>query len=101
MDDPSDGEWKNIRKQVEANYWVRTRADVFPETVEHQCKSSRRDAAFRSGAQIVSTDFQEHGMSSRFGCDYTCSLDDGLPARCNSVNAPEWCNDYDFGPEDA
>ncbi|KAF4119372.1 hypothetical protein GMORB2_4891 [Geosmithia morbida] len=91
----SDEENANIRKQVAANYWVRTRADEPMGTIiGKNCSTEQREAAFRSGAQIVSTDFQAYGMSSRWGCEYACRLDRRRAARCNPVNAPRWCTDW-------
>jgi calcium-dependent phosphoinositide phospholipase C len=49
------------------------------------------DAALRSGAHVVSTDFPEAGMSARYGSDYVARLPDGGPARCNPVNAGRNC----------
>lgn len=81
---------------------MRTRADVPKETVITQkCSHKRRDKAFRSGAQIVSTDYPAYGMSSRWGCDYACRLDGRRAARCNPVNAPDGCDDeYGLEPEE-
>jgi hypothetical protein len=84
---------ENIQKQVRANYWVRTRADVPMDTVLDDCSTTQRDNAFRSGAQIVSTDFQDYGMSSRWGCDYAARLPDRKAAICNPVNGPKGCDD--------
>ncbi|CRK22808.1 hypothetical protein BN1723_012779 [Verticillium longisporum] len=44
-----------------------------------------RDAALASGAQVVSTDFQQYGMSSPSGVDYAVRLEGGRAARCNPV----------------
>ena len=72
---------------------MRTRADEPMDTVLDDCSTVQRDAAFRSGAHIVSTDFQAYGMSSRWGCDYAARLDGHKGARCNPVNGPEGCDD--------
>ena len=57
----------DIRTLVEQGYIVRTRSDA--ETVEaRQTDSSRRDRAFASGAQLVSTDY--YPGRNRFGNDY-------------------------------
>lgn len=86
--DPStDANVEFIQAQVRANYWVRTRSDEPLSTVlEHNCSTSRRDAALRSGAHIVSTDFPAFGMSARWGCDYAVRLPGGKGARCNPVS---------------
>lgn len=89
----------NIQKQVAAGYWVRTRADVPLDTViDHKCNTAMRDAALKSGAQIVSTDFPAYGMSSRWECDYAVRLAGGRTARCNPVNGGKNCSDANLEP---
>jgi Phosphoinositide phospholipase C, Ca2+-dependent len=91
MNEALDGEEQRIREQVGAGFLVRTRADI--PTVEARNGSTvRRDAAFRSGAQYVSTDYPE---PSPFGSGYVARLPGaaGLAARCNPVNAPPGCRD--------
>ena len=83
------GEEEAIRRAVADGYLVRTRADV--PTVEARSGSTvRRDAAFRSGAHYVSTDYPE---DSPFGSGYRARLPgaEKLPARCNPVTAPPGC----------
>ncbi|KFA62486.1 hypothetical protein S40285_08061 [Stachybotrys chlorohalonatus IBT 40285] len=82
----------HIQEQVSLNYYVRTRSDVPMGTVL-ECSTVMRDYAFRSGAQIVSTDFPAWGPSSRWGCDYAVQLPGGKTAQCNPVTAPESCDD--------
>ncbi|KAL7943407.1 hypothetical protein V8C42DRAFT_328944, partial [Trichoderma barbatum] len=91
LNDPStDRDVKFIQAQVRANYWVRTRADEPLTTVlQQKCSISRRDAALRSGAHIVSTDFAAFGMSARWACDYAVRLPGGRGARCNPVIGEE------------
>jgi hypothetical protein len=82
---------QNIRQHVRDRFLVRTRADI--PTVEARSGSTlRRDAAFRSGAQYVSTDYPER---SPFGSGYLARLPgaERLAARCNPVNAPRGCRD--------
>lgn len=87
LNDPTtDADVARIQRQVQAGYWVRTRADVPLATVRDGCATARRDAALRSGAQIVSTDFPAYGMSARWGCDYAVRLPGGRAAACNPVN---------------
>jgi hypothetical protein len=50
-----------------------------------------RDAAFSSGAQIISTDFQAHGMATRWGVDYAVRFPGSRAAICNPVTAPDSC----------
>jgi hypothetical protein len=82
---------ERIRAQVRSGFLVRTRADI--PTVEARSGSTvRRDAAFRSGAQYVSTDYPE---PSPFGSGYVARLPgaETRAARCNPVNAPRGCRD--------
>jgi hypothetical protein len=57
------------------------------------CSTEMREWAFRSGAQIVSTDFPVYGPSSRWRCDYAAQLPGGRAAQCNPVTAPGGCED--------
>lgn len=91
----------NIQRQVAAGYWVRTRADVPLDTVlRDRCDTRRREAALRSGAQIVSTDFPVYGPSARWGCDYAVRLPGGRAARCNPVNGPSKCDEAALEPDE-
>ncbi|KAH8594904.1 acid phosphatase [Bisporella sp. PMI_857] len=87
-----DANLKNIQEQVRKGYWVRTRSDEPIATVTSNDTTSMRDAAFASGAQIVSTDFQGWGMAARYGVDYVVNLPNGASAICNSINAPKGCD---------
>ena len=78
-----------IRDVVSAGYLVRTRADS--DTDEARSGDvTARDAALRSGAQYVSTDYPV--PDPRFGTGYFVAIPDGHPGRCNPVNAPAWCD---------
>jgi len=79
-----------IAELVRRGYYVRTRSDVPLQTVIAN-DSSMLDAALASGAQLVSTDFPQIGMSARYGSDFVAALPDGGPARCNPLNAPRGC----------
>ncbi len=87
LNDPvADG--ARIRELVSAGLLVRTRADA--DTVEARAgDTSRRDAAFASGAQIVSTDFER--ADPRWP-SYVVALPGGGEARCNPVTAPKGCS---------
>jgi hypothetical protein len=80
-----------IRPMVEAGYLVRTRADI-PTQEARTGDTTRRDAAFLSGAHYVSTDYPE---ASPFGSGYIARLPgaERLTARCNPVTAPAGCVD--------
>lgn len=83
------GEETAIRKAVSDGYLVRTRADI-PTEEARSGSTVRRDAAFRSGAHYVSTDYPEE---SPFGSGYRARLPgaEKSPARCNPVTAPPGC----------
>lgn len=67
-----------IREQVAKGYLVRSRADI--ETWEAKANDlTRADAAFASGAQIVSTDFEVPGNG--YGTTYVVRLPGGGVAR--------------------
>lgn len=79
-------EGPRIRQLVSDGFMVRTRADA--DTLEaRQNDTRRRDAAFASGAQAISTDY--YLPTNLFGNDYRVTIAGGL--RCNPVNAPTEC----------
>ncbi len=79
---------ERIGELVRAGYLVRTRADA--NTTEARTdETARREAAFRSGAHFVSTDY--YAPDERFGTGYSVTLPGGGVARCNPVNAPRGC----------
>lgn len=76
-----------IRELVGEGMLVRTRSDA--DTVEARAgDTSRREAAFASGAQLVSTDFERE--DPRWP-GYVVALPGGGEARCNPVTAPAGC----------
>lgn len=76
-----------ISDAAKAGFIVMTRADA--ETREaRQNLTSRRDAAFTSGAQIVQTNF---AVSDKAIGPYRVSLDDNPAALCGKALAPERC----------
>jgi calcium-dependent phosphoinositide phospholipase C len=80
-----------IADLVRRGYLVRTRADA--DTVEARGNATaRRDAAFRSGAQVVSTDYPV--ADKRLG-PYLVRVPAGTPVRCDPVNAPPGCRPSD------
>lgn len=86
LNDPV-GEAKRIQAAVKAGFVVRTRADAGT----HEARSNdtaRRDAAFASGAQYVSTDYPE--PRTDFG-PYSVVLPGQAPARCNPVSSRQTC----------
>jgi hypothetical protein len=80
-----------IQQLVRDGLIVRTRADA--DLVEARANDvTRRDLALRSGAQIVSTDFE---VAVPAIGDYVVAIPDGTPARCDPVNAPKNCRPSD------
>jgi hypothetical protein len=89
MDDPDE---VRIRQLVKQGIIVRTHAD--DGLVEARANDvTRRDLALRSGAQIVSTDFEV--AVPAIGGDYVVQIPGGTPARCDPVNAPKKCRPSD------
>lgn len=86
INDPvADG--ARITELVAQGILVRTRADA--DTAEARSgDTARREAAFASGAQIVSTDYER--ADPRFP-GYVVALPGGGEARCNPVSAPKGC----------
>jgi hypothetical protein len=79
-----------IAALVKQGYLVRTRSDA--DTKEGRSGSTvRRDAALRSGAQLVSTDYPWYEPARWTG--YSVSLPGQEVVRCNPVTAPPGCND--------
>ena len=86
----NEGAPEAIAALVKQGYLVRTRSDS--DTREGRTGSTvQRDAALRSGAQIVSTDYPWFEPSR--WTDYSVSLPGRAPVRCNPVNAPRGCVD--------
>ena len=76
-----------IAAAVKAGFIVRTRADA--DTVEARANdASRRDWAFGSGAQYVSTDYRR--PDKRFS-PYEARLPNNAIALCNPLRAPARC----------
>ena len=79
-------DFERIQRLVRAGFIVRTRADA--NTLEARSGDvTRRDRAFASGAQLVSTDY--YLPAAHFGTDYVVALPDGM--RCNPLLRAEAC----------
>lgn len=79
-----------IQDLVQQGYVVRTRADS--DTNEARVNdTTKRDNAFLSGAQWVSTDYPVPGWAIGFTSPYFAEIPGGTVARCNPVNAPKSC----------
>lgn len=82
-----------IQRLVQRGYMVRTRADA--NTVEaRRGETRRREAAFASGAHVVTTDYYRPDPS--FGTGYKVVLPGGGAMRCNPVTASAAC--YEVNP---
>ena len=88
LNDPIGG-GDEIRDVVARGYLVRTRADADTEQARTG-DTTMRDAAFTSGAQYVSTDYEV--PDRLFGTGYVADLPGDGAARCNPVNAPRGCD---------
>ena len=89
----NDGTQEAIAALVRKGYLVRTRTDA--DTKEARTNdTTRRDAAFGSGAQILSTDYPASEASE--WTSYAVSFARGAVARCNPINAPASCSDKAF-----
>ncbi len=86
--DDAVGEGDRIAELVSHGYVVRTRADI--DTIEARTgDTTRLDAALASGAQWISTDYPVPG---RAFVDYSASIPDGDPARCNPLTTGALCS---------
>jgi hypothetical protein len=84
----NEGSPELIDQLVRQGYIVRARADE--NTIAARTNdSTRRDALLHSGAQMISTDYPLSEPSKWTG--YSVGFADGLPARCNIINAPPDC----------
>lgn len=82
-----------IEDAVRRGYVVRTRgdADAFLRKDDHL---AQREAALAGGAQWVSTDYPVPD-TELFDADYSLTMPDGTPGRCNPLAAPPWCTPAD------
>lgn len=85
MDNPRS---ERIPEMVRRGFIIRTRADAGLRE-GRLGETARRDAAFASGAHIVSTDFPPGSAHPETG--YVVAIPNGAPARCNPINAPAGC----------
>ncbi|MGH8494447.1 MAG: Ca2+-dependent phosphoinositide-specific phospholipase C [Moraxellaceae bacterium] len=94
VDDP-EADASTINTLVTAGYLVRTQADAYGQKNE-----VRRDAAFASGVQFVSTDFEQtHALNS--DPIYQIAVPAGAPARCNPLTVSVACTARDIESPDA
>jgi hypothetical protein len=75
---------QDIRQLVESGYLVRTRADA-NLSASHEQKALQRDAAFRSGAQMISTDFYPQSPQAKRS-NYSVHFEQGRLIRTNPIS---------------
>jgi hypothetical protein len=91
LNDPI-ADFAEIRAAVAAHMIVRTRADA--DTLAARAGDTTMEkAAFASGAQLVSTDYERPDPT--IGTGYVVRVPGGTPARCNPVSAPAGCRPTD------
>lgn len=74
----------DIQQYVKQGYMVRTRSDI--ETYEAKVNDySRAKAAFKSGAQVISTDYYQD--TNNYGTSYKVELPSNKPIQVNPLNA--------------
>jgi hypothetical protein len=86
----NEGSAATIDDLVRAGYLVRARADENTMAARTN-DTTRRDELLGSGSQMISTDYPLSEPSKWTG--YSVGFADGLPARCNLINAPQGCVD--------
>ncbi|WP_066225004.1 Ca2+-dependent phosphoinositide-specific phospholipase C [Formosa haliotis] len=73
----------DIKKAVSQGYMVRTRADI--ETYEAKVNDlSRANAAFSSGAQVISTDYYQE--TNNYGTPYRVKIPNNKILQINPIN---------------
>lgn len=92
VDDPIE-EGDRISELVQQGFLVRARADV-PGEQARNGDTTRREAAFASGAQYISTDM--YRPDPTLGSDYFVELPGGVVAICNPVSAGADCTEADL-----
>jgi hypothetical protein len=92
LNDPI-GDADKIKAALAANMIVRTRADA--DTLQARANDKRSaTAALTSGAQIVSTDYEQPDPT--IGNGYTVKIPGGTPARCSPGHSPADCEPTDI-----
>lgn len=91
LDDPKLN-FDEIQRLVSAGYIVRTRADANTQEARNNDYSTQ-EAAFASGAQFVSTDYEIPDVT--INAEYQVKVPEGSPARCNPISAPPSCRSAD------
>lgn len=90
--DPKGDNLKLIQELVKKGYFVRTRSDEPIKTVLEN-SFVMRDAAFESGAQLISTDFPVVGMAARYNSSFVARFEGGATVRCNTLIGGKGCKE--------
>ncbi|KAG4439091.1 hypothetical protein IFR05_005433 [Cadophora sp. M221] len=90
--DPKGDNLKLIQDLVRKGYFVRTRSDEPIKTVLEN-SFVMRDAAFASGAQLISTDFPVVGMAARYNSSFVARFKGGATVRCNTLISGRKCKE--------
>jgi len=92
LNDPI-GQADQIQRLAQDGFIIRTRADS--GTLEARANDiTRRDAAFSSGAHLISTDY--YLPNPAFETDYQVRLPENLIALCHPLTAPAGCDTSDI-----
>ena len=89
---------EQIKNLVTSGYMIRTRADADTYEARYPGNTARREAAFASGAQIISTDYYRPDPRAIMGpgsgwSDYSVSFPDDVLARLNPINGSPGAKD--------
>ncbi len=90
FDDPTN---PDLEQAALDGYLIRTRTDS-PTDDARNNDTTRRDVAFSSGAQYLSTDY--YVPSEYFDSPYVVEFPGDAVARCNPITAPSTCADADL-----
>lgn len=85
----NSGTEEHMNELAKQGMLVRTRADADTEQARTN-DTSVRDKDFRSGAQIISTDYFA-SEPAKWPGHFVVALPDNVVARCNPINAPAGC----------
>lgn len=86
-------DYQRIQSLVKKGYLVRTRSDIDLREA-HNNDYSRFEKALASGAQFISTDIAQ--PYEDINPDFVIAMPGGDIARCNPLNAPQWCRSGDI-----
>lgn len=85
----NSGTEEHMDELAKQGYLIRTRADADTEQARTD-DTSMRDKDFRSGAQIISTDYFS-SEPAKWPGHYVVELPGNIVARCNPIDAPKGC----------